>query len=102
MRDVALREKMELYGLKGKLGNCGGYGQCSTCTVSIEGGDSNSNGVSPLTEVEKMRLKGRPVNWRLACQTMVNSNVVVLTRPQTPPNNLNKLINSSGNLNTSS
>ena len=35
LRDVALREGIELYGLKGQLGNCGGCGQCITCFVSV-------------------------------------------------------------------
>ncbi len=36
LREICLREGLELYGLKGKLGNCGGYGQCITCFVSVE------------------------------------------------------------------
>ena len=35
LREVALREGVELYGLKGKLGNCGGCGQCITCFVEV-------------------------------------------------------------------
>ena len=57
LREVALRERMELYGLKGKLGNCGGYGQCSTCMVSIESGDPKGKELSPPTEVEQIHLK---------------------------------------------
>lgn len=36
LREVALREGVEIYGLKGKLGNCGGCGQCITCFVAVE------------------------------------------------------------------
>ena len=93
LRDVVIREKLQLYGLKGMLGNCGGAGQCSTCLVSIEGGSQES--LSPLTEVEKQKLKSRPENWRLACQTLIKSSTVVLTKPQTPPSNLEELIKSS-------
>ena len=46
---------MQLYGLKGLLGNCGGAGQCSSCFISLEGGKKNS--LSPLTFVEKRNLK---------------------------------------------
>ena len=35
LREVAMREGIELYGLKGQLGNCGGCGQCITCFVSV-------------------------------------------------------------------
>ena len=38
LRDVIIKEKMQLYGLKGLLGNCGGAGQCSSCFISLEGG----------------------------------------------------------------
>ena len=95
LRDVVIRENHQLYGLKGMLGNCGGAGQCRTCFVSIEGGASNS--LSPLTDVERQKLKSRPDNWRLACQTLVKSSTVVLTKPQTPPSNLDKLIDDSKN-----
>ena len=89
LRDVVLREKLQLYGLKGLLGNCGGVGQCSTCFVSLEGGSTNS--LSPLTEVEKQKLKSRPENWRLACQALVQSSGIILTKPQSPPPNLIEL-----------
>ena len=89
LRDLVIREKLQLYGLKGILGNCGGAGQCSTCFVSIEGG--NTNALSPLTAVENDKLKNRPENWRLACQTLIKSSAVILTKPQSPPSNLGEL-----------
>ena len=95
LRDVVIREKLQLYGLKGLLGNCGGAGQCSTCFVSVEGGATNS--LSPLTGVEKEKLKSRPQNWRLACQTLVKSSTVILTKPQSPPSNLDRLKDDSQN-----
>ncbi len=89
LRDLVIREKLQLYGLKGILGNCGGAGQCSTCFVSVEGGNKNS--LSPLTNVEEEKLKNRPENWRLACQTLIKSSAVILTKPQSPPSNLDGL-----------
>ena len=89
LRDLVIREKLQLYGLKGILGNCGGAGQCSTCFVSIEGGNKNS--LSPLTVVEEEKLKNRPDNWRLACQTLIKSSAAILTKPQSPPSNLEEL-----------
>ena len=89
LRDFVIREKLQLYGLKGILGNFGGAGQCSTCFVSIEGGSKNS--LSPLTIVEEEKLKNRPKNWRLACQTLINSSAVILTKPQSPPSDLEEL-----------
>ena len=81
LREVALRAGVQLYGLKGRLGNCGGCGQCVTCFVEIIG-DSSSQALSSKTSVELSRLKKRPEAWRLACQTLVEASVVVLTRPQ--------------------
>ena len=81
LRDVALREGIELYGLKGQLGNCGGCGQCITCFVSVvdhEGLDA----LSARTAVEEIKLRRRPQDWRLACQALVETSVMVLTRPQ--------------------
>ena len=89
LRDIVIKEKLQLYGLKGILGNCGGAGQCSTCFVSVEGGTKNS--LSPLTTVEEEKLKNRPDNWRLACQTLIKSSAVILTKPQSPPPNLKDL-----------
>jgi ferredoxin len=81
LRDVALREGIELYGLKGKLGNCGGCGQCITCFVDVRGAAPQA--LSEFTAVELQKLRRRPQSWRLACQSLVQSSLVVLTRPQT-------------------
>lgn len=80
LREVALREGIELYGLKGKLGNCGGCGQCITCFVDVEGAAPAA--LTVRTAVEERKLRGRPQTWRLACQALVEQSLVVLTRPQ--------------------
>ena len=95
LRELVIKEQLQLYGLKGILGNCGGAGQCSTCFISVEGGSKNS--LSPLTSVEEEKLKNRPENWRLACQTLVKSSTVILTKPQSPPSNFEELKKNSEN-----
>ena len=80
-REVALREGIQLYGLKGTLGNCGGCGQCITCFVAIPEG-TGSQVLSGRTPVEDLKLRRRPQNWRLACQALVQDSLLVLTRPQ--------------------
>ena len=95
LRELVIREQLQLYGLKGILGNCGGVGQCSTCFVSVEGETKNS--LSPLTAVEEEKLKNRPDNWRLACQTLIKSSALILTKPQSPPSNLKDLKESAKN-----
>ena len=81
LRDVALRENIELYGLKGQLGNCGGCGQCITCFVDVVGSDADTP-LTARTVVEDNKLRRRPESWRLACQALVEQSVIVLTRPQ--------------------
>jgi ferredoxin len=81
LREVALREGIEMYGLKGKLGNCGGCGQCITCFVEVVG-ESSPGSLTPRTGVEERKLQRRPEGWRLACQALVQQSVLVLTRPQ--------------------
>ena len=81
LRDVALREGIELYGLKGQLGNCGGCGQCITCFVSVVDADA-VEALSARTPVEDNKLRRRPQEWRLACQALVERSLLVLTRPQ--------------------
>jgi ferredoxin len=81
LRDVALREGIQLYGLKGTLGNCGGCGQCITCFVEIPEGTS-AQALSPRTPVEEQKLRRRPQEWRLACQALVQQSLLVITRPQ--------------------
>ena len=78
LREKALQNSIDIYRLKGKLLNCGGYGQCGTCIVEIVEGIEN---LSEKTEVEKRKLKKKPENYRLSCQTLVNGPVSVKTKP---------------------
>ena len=78
LRIKALENGIDLYKFVGKLTNCGGYGQCGTCIVEIVEGIEQ---LSPRTDFEIKKLKRKPDNYRLACQTMVNGDVSVKTRP---------------------
>ncbi len=78
LREKALPNRIDLYTLKGKLTNCGGYGQCGTCIVEIVEGMEN---LSERTDFEKRKLKRKPDSYRLACQTLVNGPVSVKTKP---------------------
>lgn len=78
LREKMLQNRIDLYTFKGKMMNCGGYGQCGTCVVEIVEGMEN---LSPRTEVENRKLKKKPQNYRLACQTLVNGPVIVATKP---------------------
>lgn len=78
LRLKALENQIDIYTLVGKMMNCGGYGQCGTCIVEIADGMEN---LSPRTEVEDRKLKKKPSNYRLACQTLVHGVVDVVTKP---------------------
>jgi len=79
LRLKAVQNGIDLYTFKGKMMNCGGYGQCGTCIVEIVEGTEN---LSPRTEVENRKLKKKPENYRLACQSLVNGPVSVVTKPR--------------------
>ncbi|CAL5199918.1 unnamed protein product [Lathyrus oleraceus] len=69
LRNIMLNSNIELYGPYGRiLLNCGGGGTCATCMVEVLEGKELLN---PRTEKEKEKLKRKPKNWRLACQTVV-------------------------------
>ena len=78
LRIKAMENGIDLYSWKGKMMNCGGYGQCSTCIVEITEGLEN---ISPRTDVENRKFKNKPSTYRLACQALVNGPISVVTKP---------------------
>ncbi|MBD2449989.1 (2Fe-2S)-binding protein [Nostoc sp. FACHB-152] len=78
LRLKAVENGIDIYKLIGKMTNCGGYGQCGTCVVEIVEGLEN---LSPRTDFENRKLKKKPDNYRLACQTLVHGPVSVVTKP---------------------
>lgn len=78
LRLKAIQNGIDIYTLFGKMTNCGGNGQCGTCIVEVVEGIEN---LSPRTDVENKKLKKKPENYRLACQTLVNGPCSVLTKP---------------------
>ncbi len=78
LRLKAVENGIDIYTFVGKVSNCGGYGQCGTCIVEIVEGLDH---LSPRTDFESRKLKKKPDNYRLACQTLVNGPVTVKTKP---------------------
>ncbi len=64
--------------------NCHGLGACGSCRVLITKGMENA---SPIGTLERLRLKmampyvGNEDTMRLACQTLVNGDMEVVTKP---------------------
>lgn len=79
LRLQALQNNIDIYTFKGKMFNCGGYGQCGTCIVEVVEGIEN---ISPRTPVEDKKLKKKPQSYRLACQALVNGPLSVVTKPK--------------------
>jgi len=79
LREKAIQNQIDIYTFTGKMMNCGGYGQCATCVVEIIEGIEN---LSPRTEFETRKLKKKPDNYRLACQTIVvRGDISIKTKP---------------------
>ncbi|MBW4555981.1 MAG: (2Fe-2S)-binding protein [Trichormus sp. ATA11-4-KO1] len=78
LRLKAMQNGIDIYKLLGKMTNCGGNGQCGTCIVEIVEGIEN---LSPRTDVEQRKFRKKPDNYRLACQTLVNGPVSIITKP---------------------
>ncbi|MGB3788724.1 MAG: 2Fe-2S iron-sulfur cluster-binding protein [Phormidesmis sp.] len=78
LRFKAQENNIDIYTFMGKLTQCGGYGQCGTCVVDVVEGSHN---LSPRSAVEERMLKKRPSTCRLACQTIVNGPISVVTKP---------------------
>jgi ferredoxin len=67
LRLTLLQNNVELYrGLKKKIGNCGGAGQCTFCAVDMV----DSQGWEPRSDYENQKISKWP-NARLACLTNI-------------------------------
>ncbi len=85
LRDVAMKNGVQLYPGMKKHFNCYGFGLCGECRVHVVKGMEN---LGPRTLREKFRIA---VSWfkfghehevRLACQSHVEGDVEVLTQPE--------------------
>uniref|UniRef100_A0A0F7GXT4 Photosynthetic NDH subcomplex B 3 n=1 Tax=California macrophylla TaxID=337344 RepID=A0A0F7GXT4_9ROSI len=71
LRNFMMESNIELYGPYARpLLNCSGGGTCGTCMVEVIEGKEL---LSRRTDKEKDKLKRKPKNWRLACQTTVGN-----------------------------
>ncbi|MFM8292217.1 MAG: 2Fe-2S iron-sulfur cluster-binding protein [Planctomycetia bacterium] len=84
LRKEALRAGVDLYPGIHKVANCHGWGSCGSCRVLVTKGMENT---SPKGVLESARLAvslaaiGNEQTMRLACQTRVNGDITVTTRP---------------------
>ena len=84
LRKEALKHGIGLYPHIHKIINCHGLGQCGTCRVLITKGMGHTN---ERTTMEKLRLGmsfayiGHEDTMRLSCQTKVQGDIDVVTKP---------------------
>jgi len=84
LRKEAIKAGVNLYPHIHKFLNCHGLSQCAACRVLITKGLDNA---SPMGMIEKMRLNvsmayiGNEGNMRLSCQTQVQGDMDVVTKP---------------------
>ncbi|CAN0486234.1 unnamed protein product [Ectocarpus sp. 12 AP-2014] len=77
LRKTLLAGKVEVYDMVGKMTNCNGGGQCGTCVVQVV----EAEGWDPRSEWEAGKLKGRPESQRLSCQTVIQGDATIVTKP---------------------
>lgn len=86
LREESLKAGVAVYSGVNKYLNCYGLGSCGTCRVLIKN-DTMKN-ASPKRWKEKLRLAlswfaiGAEKEVRLSCQTRVNGDIEVYTRPE--------------------
>ncbi|REK09907.1 MAG: (2Fe-2S)-binding protein [Planctomycetota bacterium] len=84
LRKEAMRAGVQLYSFPHNIANCRGFSLCGSCRVLITKGMENA---SSMGVAEKTRLKmalpyiGNEDSMRLACQTEVNGDMEVQTKP---------------------
>jgi ferredoxin len=76
LRQAAIRNKFSLYANIHKILNCRGRGLCTACTVQVIAGK-----VEPRNATETEKLAKKPADFRMACQVIVNDDLVVKTHP---------------------
>jgi ferredoxin len=84
LRTEALRAGVQLYPGVHKVLNCHGLGQCGSCRVLITKGMENTSRKGFLESARlavSLAAIGNEQTMRLACQTRVNGDITVETKP---------------------
>ncbi|CAM9934293.1 unnamed protein product [Ectocarpus sp. 6 AP-2014] len=76
LRKTLLAGKVEVYDMVGKMTNCNGGGQCGTCVVQVVEAKEWDPRVQPI-----LGTAGRPESQRLSCQTVIQGDATIVTKP---------------------
>lgn len=77
LREVLMGAKVNVYGDRAKLTNCGGGGQCGTCAVLVE----DAEDWVARSDFEGLRLKKYPASARLSCNTAIEGDCTIVISP---------------------
>ena len=78
LRQLALAEGIELYSGLYKAFNCRGNGLCGSCEVEVI---DPTFELHQRTRMEEVKLAGKPLIRRLACQLVIHGPLTVRTHP---------------------
>ncbi len=78
LRELALKQGVDLYAFPANLINCRGRALCGTCRVKID----DERAASAPTAAEKAKIGWEGPQYRLACQTKVLADLEVITNPR--------------------
>jgi ferredoxin len=78
LRDLALRNEIDLYAFPSNLMNCRGFGLCGTCRVKVD----DPRTLSARTPADESKNGWEGPEYRLACQSRVLADVRVVTNPR--------------------
>jgi len=67
LRDAMMAAGVKTYDAWGTVWNCNGGGQCGLCTTAVVAG-GELLGERTAAEAKHLTSKGKPADWRLACQ----------------------------------
>ena len=84
LRTEALRAGVQLYPGVHRFLNCHGFGQCGSCRVLVTKGMENTSRKGLLESARlavSLAYIGNEKEMRLACQTRVNGDITVQTKP---------------------
>jgi 2Fe-2S ferredoxin len=78
LRELALKNGIDLYSFPANLVNCWGNALCGTCRVKVD----EPRAVSSPTAADERKTGWQGPQIRLACQTQVLADVEVTTNPR--------------------
>lgn len=77
LRKVLLDSRIDVYGPRAGLTNCGGGGSCATCVVAVD----NNADWDEKPEFERKKLKKYAENARLSCNTFIEGDCDIVIQP---------------------